>query len=131
MQPNNRDDLARTISRLVDDLISEMVAQDGSMILSFIILAAGTDDPPVAIRMLQEDHPAIRYEVVEGEGKVYITALLPPGNDPGPSVTFQPLHVEISFEGETTVVNLPSRIDVRVCHCKVKNRVLDITCEKE
>jgi hypothetical protein len=130
MSPNNRDDLLRTITRLMDDLIREMEASDDNRIISYTILATVAGDKPAGIRFFPDDHPATPFEVVEGEEVLSITALLPPGSITEPSVTLQPLLVEISLGGETSVVDLPCRIDVRSCSFQVKNRVLDITCRK-
>lgn len=129
MLPNNRDELFRIITRLLDDLMSEAGPSPESRFTGYAILA-GPGGTPIVIRIFPEDHHGIYWEVTEGAGKVYITALLPAGRCSEPSVSFQPLEVQISFEGETCVVNLPVRIDVRSCSYLVKNGVLDITCGK-
>jgi len=128
MQPNNGDELFRIITRLMDDLLGEAgTSFDGQIGYAILAASGGT---PIRIRIFPEDHPGISWEVTEGEEEVYITALLPPGRCSEPSVSFQPLEVQISFEGETYVVNLPVRVDVRNCSYQVKNGVIDITCRK-
>ena len=106
-----------------------MRATDGSAIISSTILTAGAGETPPDIRGFPEDHHAIPFEVMEGDGEVSITALLPPGCDSEPPVTFLPLNVGITLDGETSVVDLPCRIDVRSCSFRVKNG-MDITCRK-
>jgi hypothetical protein len=130
MLPNNPDDLLRTVTRLMDDLIREMGASEEDRIISYTVLAAGPGETPTVFRMLPEARETIRWEVVEGEGEVYITVLVPPDAITEPSIILQPLLVRISLDGETSVVNLPCRIDVRSCSFQVKNGVLDIACRK-
>ena len=130
MLPNNRDDLLRSITRLMDDLIGEMGTADDSGIISSTILATVAGDTPAGIRLFPEDQTPARFEVVEGDGEVYITVLLPHGSIAEPSVTLQPLLVGISLDGKTSVVDLPCPIDMRSCSFQVKNGVLDITCRK-
>ena len=130
MSPGNQDDLLRNITRLMDDLIGEMGMADDSGIISYAILATVAGDTPAGIRLFPDDHPPARFEVVEGEEELYITAHLPPDSITEPSVTLQPLLVGISRDGEQSIVDLPCRIDVGSCSYQVKNRVLDITCRK-
>ena len=130
MPPINHEDIHMIITRLMDDLIGEMGMADDSGIISYAILATVAGDTPAGVRLFPEDHPPARFEVVEGEEELYITAPLPPGSITEPSLTLQPLLVRISLDGEPSVVDLPCRIDVGSCSYQVKNRVLDITCRK-
>jgi hypothetical protein len=129
MPPDNRDELLRVIKGLLDDIFSDSGPSPESRFTGFTIVA-GPGGIPAVIRMFPGDRRGISWEVMEGEGNVYITAQLPAGIYSGPSVSFRPLAVQISFVGEICVVKLPSRIDVRGCSRHLKNGVLDIICEK-
>jgi HSP20 family molecular chaperone IbpA len=129
MLPDNRDELFRIIATLMDDLSSGEGPSPERWFRGYAIIASPGGIPTV-IRIFPEDYRENSWELAEGEGKVYITAQLPAGTGSEPSVSFQPFEVRISFQGETWVVTLPVRIDVRSCSCHVKNGVLDITCRK-
>lgn len=129
MLPDNRDELFRIIARLIDDLSSEAGPSHEGVSGGYAIIAS-PGGIPTMIRIFPGDYRENSWEVAEGEGRIYITAQLPAGIGSEPSVSFQPSEVRISFGGETRVVNLPARIDVRGCSYRVKNGILDITCKK-
>jgi hypothetical protein len=62
-------------------------------------------------------------------GRFLLPPSFPHGGNSEPSITFLPLNVGITLDGETSVVDLPCRIDVRSCSFRVKNG-MDITCRK-
>ena len=129
MNPNNSDELIRIITALLSDLMGEAGLSPEGRFTGYAIFA-GKGGTPTVIRLSPEDRHAPSWEVTEGEGKVYITALLPPGTATLPSVTFQPLFIGITAGEETFVVNLPCRVDLDACSWQVKNGVLDIACRK-
>ncbi|HVN66688.1 MAG TPA: Hsp20/alpha crystallin family protein [Methanomicrobiales archaeon] len=129
MRADERDEITCIILRLMEELLA-----DGGFALparvsgyAFIARPGGT---PAVIRIYPGGFGVLSPEVTEGEGEIYITAAVPPGSGAPPSVTFQPLLVGISLGEETTVVDLPSRIDLQGCSWQVNNGVLDISCRK-
>ncbi len=81
------------------------------------------------IRITPEDPGRIACEVTEGERELYLTMPLPAGCGE-PSVTLQPLLAAIILCGETSLIDLPCRIEAGTSSWQAHNGVLDISCRK-
>jgi hypothetical protein len=127
--PDNRDDVYRIITRLIEEFMEGSGLPPGSRFRGYAILT-GPGGIPAMIRIHAGEHRDLIPEVIEGDGEVWVSAALPPVSVTVPSVTFQPLFVEISLGTETVAVNLPCRIDPGDCSWQVRNGVLDISCRK-
>ena len=127
--PDNRDDVYRIITRLIEEFMEDRGLPPGSRFRGYAILT-GPGGIPAMIRIHAGEHRDLIPEVIEGDGEVWVSAALPPVSVTVPSVTFQPLFVEISLGTETVAVNLPCRIDPGNCSWQVRNGVLDISCRK-
>jgi hypothetical protein len=127
--PDNRDDVYRIITRLIEEFMDDGGLPRGSRFRGYAIIT-GPGGIPAMIRIHAGEHRDMIPEVIEGEGEVWVSAALPPVSVTIPSVAFQPLLVEISLGTETAAVNLPCRIDPGDCSWQVRNGVLDISCRK-
>jgi hypothetical protein len=129
MIPDNRDEIYRIISRLIDEFMADGRLPPGGRFQGYAIVA-GPGRIPAVVHIEQGEGPVLSPEVVEGDGEVHVSAALPPGCDTTPSITLQPLLLGITLGDETVTVNLPARIDPRACSWQVRNGVLDISCRK-
>ena len=127
--PDNRDDVYRIITRLIEEFMDDGGLPRGSRFRGYAIIT-GPGGIPAMIRIHAGEHRDITPEVIEGKKEVWVSAALPPASVTIPSVAFQPLLVEISLGTETVAVNLPCRIDPKDCSWRVRNGVLDISCRK-
>ncbi|MDD1667032.1 MAG: hypothetical protein LUO96_01055 [Methanomicrobiales archaeon] len=128
MEADSHDEIAWLIARLVDDLMSDGGFPRGVRVNGYAIIA-GLGGIPAVIRITPEDPGRMACEVTEGERELYITVPLQAGCGE-PSVTLQPLLAAITLGGETSVIDLPCRIDAGTSSWQVRNGVLDISCRK-
>lgn len=128
MEADSHDEIARLIARLMDDLMSDGGFPRGVRFSGYAIIA-GPGGIPAVIRITPADPGRIACEVTEGERELYLTMPLPAGCGE-PSVTLQPLLAAITLGGETSLIDLPCRIDAGTSSWQVHNGVLDISCRK-
>ena len=129
MTQHDDDELLGLLRKILNDLLSDAGGRPEEWVSGYAILA-GPGRTLKLIRIHTVPRPGLSWEAAEGDDAVYISALLPHGAGSLPRVTFRPLLVEISLEGETSVVDLPCRIDPQGSSWQVKHGVLDIACRK-
>jgi HSP20 family molecular chaperone IbpA len=132
MPSNPNDDIFRTISKIMEDLVKKLASQEGPQFVGYTIIT-GPGDAPKIIRVEQPSHPEeneIPCEVEELEDRFYITADVVSGDDNPTFAEIRPRSVTISSGRGEKVIELPCDVDLIRSYYETKHGVMDIVCVK-
>jgi hypothetical protein len=134
MPGNPNDDVFRTISKIMEDLVKKLASQEGPQFVGYTIIT-GPGDAPRIIRMeggssSDEEEDEIPYEMEELDDRFYITADVVTDENAPTYAEIRPNSVTISSGGCDQVVELPCELDLVRSYYETRHGVMDIVCVK-
>jgi hypothetical protein len=135
MQNNPNDDVFRTLTKIMEDLVKRISSQEPSQFVGYTIIT-GPGEAPKVIRMerreidTDDDEPEIPCEVEEMDDCIYLTTDVGSTEDAPAFAEIRPHSVKIIACGQERVIELPCEIDILKSYYKTRHGVMDIVCKK-
>jgi len=132
MQSNPNDDIFRTISKIMEDLVKKLALQEGPQFVGYTIIT-GPGEAPEIIRLdpsVTAEEKEISCEMEELEDRFYITAEVVSEKDGPTYAEIRPRSVTISSGGSEQVIDLPCEVDLIRSFYETRHGVMDIVCVK-
>jgi hypothetical protein len=126
---NPYDDFLKNLAKLVEDIMKNMPDQENTRFIGCTIIAGGAGGIPPLFRPGDEKQ-GIRYEMIDSEDRIFITAQVPPDTKTAPYADINPDSVRICVDNLIAEIPLKERIDVIHSFYMVRHGVLDIVLRK-
>ncbi|MDD1676814.1 MAG: heat-shock protein Hsp90 [Methanomicrobiales archaeon] len=131
MQSNPNDDIFRTISKIMEDLVKKLALQEGPQFVGYTIIT-GPGEAPEVIRLdpSAREETEIDCEMEELEDRFYITADVVSDENCPTYAEIRPRSVTISSGGNEQVIELPCEVDLVRSYYETRHGVMDVVCVK-
>jgi hypothetical protein len=126
---NPYDDFLKNLAKLVEDIMKTMPDQDTPRFIGCTIIAGSAKGTPPLYGIGNEKRE-IRYEMIETDDRIFITAEIPPGTKNAPYADINADSVRICVDEMSNVIPFQDRIDVIHSFYMVRHGVLDIVLRK-
>jgi hypothetical protein len=127
---NPYDDFLRNLAKLVEDIVKNMPDGENTRFIGCTIIAGGTNGFP-QVPGTGTGKREIRYETIDSEDRIFITAEIPPGTKNAPYADINPDSVRICVDELDSVIPFEEKIDVIHSFYMVRHGVMDIVLRKD
>lgn len=127
---NPYDDFLKNLAKLVEDIVRNMPEGENTRFIGCTIIAGGANGFP-NVPGAGAGKREIRYEMIDTEDRVFITAEIPPGTKNAPYADISPESVRICIDELNNVIPFEEKIDVIHSFYMVRHGVMDIVLRKD
>lgn len=130
MNRDARDEFLRMIEEYLNDLFGAFNAAGSGNVISWRVNAAKEGDGRDDEEDEELQQHQIRYEILESETHLFISAELPATLRYAPTVDIRTDQVTLELDGTPIHISIPALINFSQSYYSIRNRILDIICEK-
>jgi hypothetical protein len=127
---NPYDDFLKNLAKLVEDIVRNLPDGENARFIGCTIIAGGTNGFP-QVPGTGAGKREIRFEMIDTEDRVFITAEIPPGTKNAPYADISPESVRICIDELNSVIPFEEKIDVIHSFYMVRHGVMDIVLRKD
>ena len=127
---NPYDDFLKNLAKLVEDIVKNMPDGENAKFIGCTIIAGGTDGFP-QVPGTAGGIREIRYEKIDTDDRIFITAEIPSGTKNAPYADINPDSVRICIDEMNTAIPFEEKIDVIHSFYMVRHGVMDIVLRKD
>ena len=127
---NPYDDFLKNLAKLVEDIVKNMPDGEDAKFIGCTIITGGTNGFPQTPGTTG-GRREIRYEMIDTEDRIFITAEIPSGTKNAPYADINPDSVRICIDELNTVIPFEEKIDVIHSFYMVRHGVMDIVLRKD
>ncbi len=127
---NPYDDFLKNLAKLVEDIVKNMPDGENTRFIGCTIIAGGANGLPQGPGIADRKRE-IRYEMIDTEDRVFITAEIPSGTKNAPYADINPDSVRICIDELNTAIPFEEKIDVIHSFYMVRHGVMDIVLRKD
>jgi hypothetical protein len=128
--PNNPyDDFLKNLARMVEEVIRNMPDADSAKFIGCTIISGTPGELPVQFIPDSGGNEELRFEMIETEDRIFITAELPASRG-AVYADIKPTRVEIVVGEQHTGIDLDTEVDLIHSFYQVRHGVMDIILKK-
>ncbi|HTY15504.1 MAG TPA: hypothetical protein VMC42_07325 [Methanoregulaceae archaeon] len=127
---NPYDDFLKNLAKLVEDIVKNIPDSENARFIGCTIIAGGGNGLPRAPG-ISGGKREIRYEMIDTEDRIFITAEIPSEIKNAPYADISPDSVRICIDEMNTAIPFEEKIDVIHSFYMVRHGVMDIVLRKD
>jgi hypothetical protein len=129
--PNNPyDDFLKNLAKMVEEVIRSMPDSDSAKFIGCTIISGTPGELPARFIPDRSGNEVLRFEMIESDDRIFITAELPPSSRGAVYADIKPTRVEIVVGEQHTGIDLDTEVDLIHSFYQVQHRVMDIILKK-